>query len=75
MKKNILTAVLCIFAFGFGLGINNFAFSDINSAKIACVDVNKLVLASKTIKSAEATREKDTSEMLKWYDKASEEIQ
>ena len=75
MKRNILTIALCILAFSLGIGINNFAFSDINTAKVAYVDVNKLVAASKTIKSAQATREKDTAQMLQWYDKASAEIQ
>lgn len=75
MNKNILTAILCIFAFCLGVGFNNFAFSDMAGAKIAYVDVNKLVAASKVIKSAEAKREKETSEMLQWYDKASIEIQ
>ena len=51
MKRNILTIALCILAFSLGIGINNFAFSDINTAKVAYVDVNKLVAASKTIKS------------------------
>ena len=75
MNKNILTAVLCIFAFGLGIGFNNFAFSDANTQKIAYVDANKLVAASKAIKSAEEIREKDTAQMLKWYDSASIEIQ
>ena len=75
MKKNILTAVLCAFAFGLGFGLNNFAFSDVSSAKIAYVDVNKLIAASKVIQSAQTAREKDTADMLKWYDKASIEIQ
>ena len=73
MKKNLLTAVLCAFAFGLGLGVNNFALSDA-SVKVASVDVAKLLSSSKAIKAAQDTRERQTKELLKWYDSASIEI-
>ncbi|MBQ8476380.1 OmpH family outer membrane protein [bacterium] len=75
MKKCLLTPILCAFAFGLGVGFNNFALSDIDSSKVAYVNVNKLIAGSKTIKQAQTAREKQTSEMLKWYDSASAEIQ
>ncbi|MBR2068685.1 MAG: OmpH family outer membrane protein [Candidatus Gastranaerophilales bacterium] len=75
MKRNLITLVLCAFAFGLGVGFNNIAFSDIDTSKIAYVNVNKLITGSKTIKQAQSAREKQTTEMLKWYDSASDEIQ
>lgn len=75
MKKNLVTLVLCSFAFGLGLGINNIALSDFGSLKVAYVDTNKLLTSSKNIKAANETREKQTKEMLAWYDTASADIQ
>ena len=75
MKKNLTTLVLCMFAFGLGIGINNIAMSDIDKAKVAYVDIDKLIAASQTIKQATLARENQTKEMLKWYDSVSGEIQ
>ena len=75
MKKNLITALMCTFAFALGIGINNIAMSDMDSAKIAYVDVNKLISGSNIITNAQKTRENQTKEMLKWYDKASADIQ
>lgn len=75
MKKTLLTLTLCSFAFGLGFGLNNVAFSDVATSKIAYVNVGKLLSASKTLAAAEAEREKQTNDMLKWYDKASADIQ
>ena len=74
MKKILMTMILCSFAFGLGLGMNNFAMSDIAGAKIAYIDVNKLLASSKVIKAAENTRQKETIDILKWYDAAAAEI-
>lgn len=73
MKKSLLTLVLCAFAFGLGFGFNNVALSEANS-KIAYVNVTKLVQSSKTIKSAQATKQKQEQEMLTWFKNASAEI-
>ena len=75
MKKNLLTLVLCSFAFGLGFGINNIAFSDALPLKVAYVNVPKLLSASKTLKAAEEAKIKQTKDMLKWYDTASADIQ
>ena len=75
MKKNLVTIALCAFAFGLGFGVNNIAFSNINPAKVAYINVDKLVAASKTLKSAQETQAKQTKDMLAWYDKASADIQ
>ena len=75
MKKNLLTLALCSLAFGIGFGLNNVAFSNLPASKVAYVDVPKLLAASKTLKSAEETRLKQTKDMLKWYDTASADIQ
>jgi len=75
MKKNLIIAGLCTCAFVLGFSVNNIALSNIASSKVAYIDVNKLTASSKTIKQALAQREKQTKEMLKWYDSASLEIQ
>jgi Skp family chaperone for outer membrane proteins len=75
MKKNLLTLALCAFSFGLGVGMNNMAFSDINPAKVAYVNVPKLLNASKTLKEAQEAQIKQTKDMLKWYDTASADIQ
>lgn len=75
MKKVLTTMALCSFAFGLGLGLNNVAFSDgAAPVKIAYVNVGKVLAASKTIKSAEDARVKETKDMLKWYDSIQAEI-
>lgn len=75
MKKNLLTLLLCSFAFGLGFGLNNIAFSDVAPIKVAYVNVPKLLSTSKTLKAAEEAKIKQTKDMLKWYDTASAEIQ
>ncbi len=75
MKKALLTLVLCSFAFGLGFGLNNVAMSDSIGAKVAYVNVDKLLSASKNFKLAEETKTKQTEEMLKWYNTASQDIQ
>ena len=75
MKKNIITALLCTIAFGLGMGVNNFAMSGTNNIKIACIDINRLALSSNTVRQAQATRDKQTKDMLQWYDRASADIQ
>ena len=74
MKKSLSTLLLCSFAFGLGFGFNNIAFSNVATSKVAYINVPKLLSASKSLKTAEAEREKQTNEMLKWYDKASADI-
>ncbi|MBR5303864.1 MAG: OmpH family outer membrane protein [Candidatus Gastranaerophilales bacterium] len=75
MKKSLLTLALCSFTFGLGFGMNNIAFSNITPAKVAYVNVPKLLNASKTLKAAQETQVKETKDMLKWYDTASADIQ
>ena len=75
MKKNLLTLVLCSFAFGLGFGINNVAISENTPQKIGYINVGKLLSASKVLKTAETTRINQTKDMLKWYDTASADIQ
>jgi len=75
MKKNLLTLSLCCFAFGLGFGFNNIAFSDNSTVKIGYVNVPELLQASKALKAAEDAKTKSTTEMLKWYDTASADIQ
>lgn len=75
MKKSLVTLVLCSFAFGLGLGLNNLAISANNAPKIGYVNVSKLLASSKVLKAATDQREKDTKAMLSWYNTASADIQ
>ena len=53
MKKQITTLTIAATAFIMGLGINNFAMSDVPSNyKVAVVDVNAVVQKSATAKMA-----------------------
>ena len=74
MKKYLVLSILFVFVFGFGYSIGNIAYSDGTGLKIAYVNTSKLLLSSKAIKTAQQTREKQTKEMLSWYDSASSEI-
>lgn len=76
MKKNLVTLLLCAFAFGLGFGMNNVAISNnVATTKVAYVNVAKLLSASKALKAAENEKAKQTQEMLKWYETASADIQ
>lgn len=75
MKKSLLTALLCAFAFGLGFGANNIAFSNVAASKIAYVNVGKLLTSSNTIKNAQATKTKQTQELQKLVTTANTEIQ
>ncbi len=77
MKKSLLVLALCSFSFGLGFGLNSIAFSDTATAdkKVGYVNVDKVLSASKALKSAEDQKVKSTTEMLKWYDTASADIQ
>lgn len=74
MKKILSTIFVFAFAFGLGLGLNNLAFSSMGSLKVAYVNVPKLLTASKTLKTAEQTKLKQTQDMLKWYNTAAADI-
>lgn len=75
MKKNLLTLILCSFAFGLGLSINNVVMGDnLAGKKVGYVDVPKLLASSKTLKAAETTRNNQTKDMLKWYESIGMEI-
>lgn len=75
MKKSLLSIAVFAFAFGLGFGVNNIAFSDVAPAKVAYVNVPKLLNASKSLKAAQEAQIKQTKDMLKWYDTASADIQ
>ncbi len=75
MKKNLLAVVLASsFAFGLGLGVNNVAMSNVDTSKIAYVNVAKLLSNSKSLKSAQEAKQKQEQEMLKWFKTASADI-
>jgi len=75
MKRNFLTIMLASsFAFGLGFGINNIAMSEVDTSKIAYVNVAKLLSNSKTLKSAQETKRKQEQEMIKWFKTASADI-
>ena len=75
MRKNFIVLVLCTLAFGAGIGINNIAMSNVDTIKIAYVDINKLISKSNVIKQANIAREAQTKQMLEWYDSANNDIQ
>ena len=76
MKKilSTFTLVICAFAFGLGVGVSSVAVAELGGLKVAYVDTQKLLSSSKAIKQAESAKEKQTQEILKWYNVAGEEI-
>jgi len=75
MKKNLPAIVIAsMFAFGLGLGVNNIAMSDVDTSKIAYVNVAKLLSSSKSLKSAQEAKQKQEKEMLQWFKTASADI-
>ncbi|MDD3236941.1 MAG: OmpH family outer membrane protein [Candidatus Gastranaerophilales bacterium] len=57
MKKQIKVATLAVCTFALGLCINNAAFSDIASFKIATVDVQQVVSSSSQVKALKAEQQ------------------
>lgn len=68
MKNSVKYLAIGLGAFVIGMSVNNFAMSDVPSAKIAVVDIQKVVASSSQVKSLKADREakiKDLSNFVK----------
>lgn len=57
MKKSVKYLVLGLSAFVLGMSVNNIAMSEVGAAKIAVVDVQKVVASSAQVKALKADRE------------------
>lgn len=70
--KLIFTAA---FAFGLGIGMNNFAMSDVPSTfKVAVVDVPKVVVTSSQVKALKAEQAKKADALQKWIATAQADV-
>ena len=67
MKNYAKTLLIAGVAFVIGLGVNNFAMSDVPSSyKIAVVDVNKVVAGSSQVKNLQKEQQKKVQDLQKW---------
>lgn len=74
MKLDLrLLAVTALF-FGIGFGSGNFAISHEVGAKVATVDVQKIVSESKQVKALKDEQAKKTKELTKWLEVANADV-
>ena len=67
MNKYAKMLLIAGVAFGIGLGVNNFAMSDVPSSyKIAVVDVNKVVASSSQVKNLQKEQQKKIQDLQTW---------
>lgn len=71
--KNKLNIIAIAVAFIVGVGLNNFAMSDVPS-KIAVVDINKVVSHSPSVMALKKEQNLKTEELQKWVKTAQTDI-
>ncbi len=75
MKNSLKIVLLVAFAFGLGLGINNFAMSGVPANfKVAVVDVQKVVSSSKQVSDLKKEQTKKMDEIKAFIENAQSEI-
>lgn len=74
MKVDLKLLAVAALAFGIGIGSGNFALSDVPGAKVAVVDVQKVVSESKQVKALKDEQAKKTKELTKWLDVANADV-
>ena len=76
MKKQITTLTIAAVAFISGLGINNFAMSDVPANyKIAIVDVNAVVQKSAQVQALKKEQQEKLQELQKWLETVRADVQ
>ena len=76
MKKQITTLTIAATAFIMGLGINNFAMSDVPSNyKVAVVDVNAVVQKSAQVQALKKEQQEKMQELQKWLETVRADVQ
>ena len=73
MKKYLNIGLIAV-AFTLGLGINNFAVSDVHS-KIAVADVNKIVSQSSQVMALKKEQQLKMEELQKWLVNARKDVE
>ena len=73
MKNNFKILAVALCAFGIGVGVNNYAMSDVPS-KIAVVDVAKVVNASSQVQALRKERQDKAKEVTTFVENARKEI-
>jgi Skp family chaperone for outer membrane proteins len=75
MNKSLKFAAVATVAFTIGLGINNFAMSEINGiSKIAVVDVQQVVVASSEVNELKKENQEKTGELISYIEKARKDV-
>ena len=76
MKKQITTLTIAAVAFISGVGINNFAMSDVPANyKIAIVDVNAVVQKSAQVQALKKEQQEKLQELQKWLETVRADVQ
>lgn len=74
MKLDLKLLAVTALAFGIGIGTSNFALSDGVGAKVAVVDVQKVVAESKQVKALKDEQAKKTKDLTKWLEVANADV-
>lgn len=74
MKLDLKLLAVTALAFGIGIGTSNFALSDAPGAKVAVVDVQKVVSESKQVKALKDEQAKKTKDLTKWLEVANADV-
>lgn len=75
MNKNIKLLAIGLAAFILGVGVNNFAMSNVASGKIAVLDINKVAQSSSQVQALKKDNQAKGEELLKYIDKAKKDIE
>ena len=76
MNKSLRFAAVAAFAFALGLGVNNFAMSELAGvSKIAVVDVQQVVSASSEVNDLRKENQEKTSELVSYIEKARKDVE
>ncbi len=74
MKSSLKIASISAIAFILGFSVNNMALSDANSAKIAVVDVQKIVASSSQVKNLKADQQKKVKDLQTFVNNAQKAV-
>ncbi|MBR6099330.1 OmpH family outer membrane protein [bacterium] len=75
MNKGLRFTAVAAFAFALGLGVNNFAMSELSGvAKIAVVDVQQVVVASSEVNDLRKENQEKTTELVSYIEKARKDV-
>ncbi len=76
MKKQVKATVVALFAFAIGLGVNNFAMSNVPASyKVGVVDVTSVVSKSSQVQALKKEQETKMKDLQAWLNKVRSDVQ